>query len=92
MIKTVFYRTADGRADYHFSFEQQSDGTWRVYILSAVDYRGRLSDCYSTHRLNDGNRQYICWTTPISKETDARAIAAAWADKTQRYIRFGEAF
>ena len=26
------YRTKDGRADYGFSFEQQSVGNWRVYI------------------------------------------------------------
>jgi hypothetical protein len=92
MIKTAFYRTKDGLADYHFSFEQQRDETWRVYILSSIDYRGRSDSCHSTHRLIDGNRCFICWTSPLHTERDARAVAATWADKTQRYIRFGEAF
>lgn len=91
-MNTALYRTKDGLSDYRFSFEQESDGTWRVFILSYIDYRGRASDCHSTHRLNDGSRQYICWTAPIYSEADARAVAALWADKTQRYIRFGEAF
>jgi len=27
-----YYRTSDGSADYRFTFEEQSDGTWRAYI------------------------------------------------------------
>lgn len=87
-----WYRTKDGLADYQFSFEQQSDGTWRIYILSNPSYRGRADDCHSTHRLYDGGRQYVCWTASIYSEADARAVAGLWTDKTQRYIRFGEAF
>lgn len=89
---TSYYRTKDGLADYWFSFEKQSDGSWRAYILSTVDYRGRADGCHATHRLRDGSRPYVCWTTPLYNESDVRAVAAIWADNTQRYIRFGEAF
>jgi hypothetical protein len=92
MITTSYYRTKDGLADIHFSFERQSDGTWRAYILTDVDYRGRADDCHSTHRLTDGDRQYVCWTRPLRTEQEARSVAALWADATQKYIRLGENF
>lgn len=91
-MRTAYYRTKDGLADYLFSFEQESDGTWRAYILDQPDYRGRPDDCHSTHRLTDGGRHYVCWTRPLHSEREAREVAALWADKTQRYIRFGETF
>ena len=89
---TTFYRTKDGLADYHFSIEQEDDGSWRAYILSQPDYRGRPSDCHSTHRLSNDGRHYVCWTKQLRTEHEARQVAAAWADATQRYIRFGQSF
>ena len=85
----ISYRTKDGQADYRFSFENQPDGNWRVYIGSQPSYRGRSEGAVETHRLPDGERQYICWTDAICSLPDAKAIAAIWADKTQNYIRTG---
>jgi hypothetical protein len=85
----ISYRTKDGQADYQFSFENQSDGTWLVYIESQPSYRGRSEDAHETHRFTDGIRDYICWTDPILSFEDAKTIAATWADKTQNYIKTG---
>ena len=84
-----FYRTRDRAADYGFSFEQQSDGTWRAYIEGQPSYHGRATDAHSTHRLSAGTRKYVCWTTPLETIEDAKRVAALWADKTQGYIRTG---
>lgn len=89
---TSYYRTKDGMADYQFSFEEQAGGTWRAFILRQPDYRDRPEDCHSTHRLRSGGRHYVCWTRPLRTEAEAREVARRWADKTQRYIRFGESF
>lgn len=88
----TYYRTKDGVADYGFSFEAQRDGTWRAYIASQPGYRGLADDCHATHRLNDGSRKYVCWTTELHSETQARQVASLWADKTQDYIRTGARF
>jgi hypothetical protein len=92
MRTTAFYRTKDGLRDFHFSFEQQADGSWRAFIVGDIQYGGRPDDCHSTHRLTDGGRHYVCWTRPLRTEQEARDVAALWGDKTQRYIRFGENF
>lgn len=86
------YRTLDGAANYVFAFEEQSDGTWRVYIERQPSYQGRATGAHSTHRLSDGNRKYICWTQPLLSLTAAKQVAAVWADKTQEYIRTGRTF
>lgn len=85
------YRTKDGSADYTFSMERTSDG-WRAYIESQPSYNGRATDGHSTHRYNDGERKYICWSEPLRTESEARAVAARWADCTQEYIRTGKNF
>lgn len=83
------YRTKDARADYGFSFEKQSDGTWRAYIVSQPSYGSRNTSAHATHRLTSGGRHYVCWTRPLYSEEDARQVAAKWADCTQTYIRTG---
>jgi hypothetical protein len=88
----IFYKTKDCQANYRFTFEHQSNSTWRVYIFSQPSYRGRSEGANETHRLTDGGRKYICWTTPIRSLPDAKKVAAAWADKTQEYIRTGARF
>jgi len=88
----AFYRTSDGDADYGFSFEEQSDGTWRAYIEQQPSYEGQATDAHSTHRLSDGDRKYVCWTQPLQSLTEAKQVAAAWANKTQEYIRTGRTF
>ena len=90
MIKT--YRTLDGLAYFLFSFEEQYDDTWRVYIKKQPSYDSRDTDEHATHRYSDGNRHYICWTEDLDTLTDATKIAAFWAEETQKYIRTGYAF
>lgn len=92
VVKRDTYRTKDGRADYTYSFEQQPNGTWRVYIENQPGYGERLESGETTHRYADGTRKYICWTAPIKTESDARKIAEQWADLTQRYIHTGQRF
>jgi hypothetical protein len=91
-MAVVYYRTSDGSADYGFSFERQSNGTWRAFIASQPSYNGRPSGAHATHRLSDGGRQYVCWNRELSTEAEARQVAAHWADKTQEYIRSGRQF
>jgi len=86
------YRTSDGSADYGFNFEKQSDGTWRAYIENQPSYRGRDTGAHSTHRLTDGARKYVCWTSPLRSLEEAKQVAGLWADKTQQYIRTGNSF
>lgn len=89
----IYYRTRDGRADYGFSIERQSGGTYRAYIVTQPSYGSRATGAHDTHRLTDsGGRTYVCWTRSLRSEADARAVAAAWADATQEYIRTGGGF
>lgn len=90
----VIYRTKDGRADYGFSLERQADGEVRAYITSQPSYAGREQDGHSTHRYTDSRdqRHYICFTGSLRSEADAKKVAAAWADRTQEYIRTGKRF
>ena len=88
----VYYRTRDGREDYKFSFERQTNSTWRTYILRQPGYGTRSSGAHITHRLSDGGRKYICWDTPLRSLAEAKQLAAAWADKTQDYIKYGRRF
>lgn len=88
----IYYRTKDGRADYKFSIEQHPSDGYRVFIDGQPSYGFRDSSAHATHRLSDGSRKYVCWTQPIRSETDARKVAAAWADATQEYIKTGRRF
>ena len=88
----IYYRTKDGLTDYHFSFEQQNNHNWRIYILNQPPYGNRRTSDHATHRHKDGSRYYICWTKPIRSFEDAKDIASAWADNTQTYIRNGTRF
>ena len=87
----VFYRTKDGRADYHFSIATSENG-YRIFIFSQPDYGARESGSHVTHRLTDGARRYVCWSGPIRTVEQARTVAALWADATQEYIRTGRHF
>ena len=83
------YRTKDGLATYSFDFVWLGD-EYRIYILTDPDYGGRGDGGHSTHRQSDGRGLYVCWDSAISTLEDAKRIAAAWADGTQSYIKFGE--
>jgi hypothetical protein len=94
--RTLKYHARSNRhieADaYAFSFEEQSDRNWRVYILRQPGYGGRVEDAHTTHRLTDGNRRYICWSASIPTLEQAKRVAAMWADATEKYICEGARF
>ena len=88
MYKNIRYR-ATGGVDYVFSFEWvTSANSWRAYIVSQPGYGNRPTGAHDTHRLSDG-RTYVCWDRPLPTAVDARNVAAAWAEATQRYIATG---
>jgi len=88
----IYYRTRDGRADYEFSIERQSDGTYTSFIVSQPDYGSRSTGAHDTHRLSTRDRHYVCWDRPLRSEEEAKSVAALWADATQEYIRTGRRF
>ena len=90
--RTEYYRTKDGKADYKFSFEEQPSGNWRAYIEEQPSYQDRSTGVHPTHRHQDGNRYYVCWTKPLDSLENAETVAAMWADATQEYIRNGTSF
>lgn len=71
-----------------FTYEQVGH-EWRVYIDSAIDYRGRATSAVETHRLGLPQRPYVCWSTPIRTYDDAKTISANWAEGTLNYIATG---
>ena len=86
---TLKYRTKDSEQDYEFSFEEQSDGSWRAYIVSQPSYDGHPDDSHTTHRLSEGGRKYVCWDRPIRTLAEMKTVAALWADCTQAYRKTG---
>lgn len=89
-----FYATRDGASthDYQFEFREVSGGNWRAYIVRQPSYRGRDDNCHVTHRLSDSHGRYVCWDHALRSLEEAKQVAAAWAEATQRYIRTGERF
>jgi hypothetical protein len=91
--RMIYYRTRDGRADYGFSIERQSGGTYRPYVASQPNYGSSSTGDHETHRLTgSGGRKYVCWDRPLHSEEEAKTVAALWADATQNYIRTGQRF
>ena len=90
--KRSYYQTYDKTANYLFSFEEQRNGTWRVYVLQQPSYQSRATNNHAIHMLSDGSKQYICWDSPIQTFSEATRVAALWAEKTIEYIRTGKSF
>lgn len=86
------YRTESGRNYFRWSFEEQSNGDVRAYILDQPSYQGRATDAHSTHRYGLGRRPYICYDPMPDNRDDAIEIAKAWAENTERYIETGDNF
>ncbi len=86
------YRTKDGQADYRFSIEYESGIGYRAYIDSQPNYGYRDASEHATHRLGIHSRPYVCWTGTLRSESEARQVAAKWADSTQEYIKTGKRF
>lgn len=89
MNKKIFYRTKDGRTDYGFSIEQQSDGSLRAFIASMPGYGSRSTDAHTTHRLTDNGRHFICWNKKLYDEDELKSVISLWSDATQEYIKSG---
>lgn len=89
--ETLHYRTKDSAADYVFEFVTLPSGGERAYIVRQPPYRGRDEGAHPTHRLTDGGRKYICWDSAVRTRADMKNIASLWADKTQQYIKTGQA-
>ena len=89
MNENIIYRTKDGRADYYFSIEQQSNGSLRAYITSMPSYGARANDPHTTHRLSDNGRKYVCWSREIYDENELKSIISVWSDMTQKYLKAG---
>ncbi len=87
----AIYKTTTGNT-YEFSFEKQSDGSIRAYIVRQPSYGSRDTDPHKIHRLKDGDRHYVCWDKKLYAMSDARSIAEGWAKHTDRYIRSGVPF
>ncbi len=85
------YQTGFGNV-YKFSFEKQADGSYRVYIINQPSYGSRETSMYTTHRLADGSRNYVCWDRPLMNLEEAKKVAAGWATRTDRYILTGQPF
>lgn len=86
----LFYR-ASGGVDYAFRFAWiPGPETWRIYIVRQPSYGSRSSDAHSTHRLGLPTQPYVCWAGALPTFSAARAVAALWADSTQRYIATGQ--
>lgn len=84
----VWYRTWPTKRDYSFTFSFVK-GHWRIYVDNSPSYGRRPSGSIETHRLGIGTRAYICWDQPITSLSNAQAVAALWADSTERYIATG---
>ena len=90
MSKTIYYRTKDGRADFGFSFEQQSDGSFLAFIVTMPSYGSRPTGLHVTHRLTDSSgRYYVCWDRRIKSIDELKGVVALWSDLTHVYIRTG---
>jgi hypothetical protein len=85
------YTTTWGNT-YKFSFERELDGSIRPYIIQQPGYGSRSTDPQTIHRLKEGNRYYVCWDKKLFTVSDAQSVAAGWAKRTDRYIRFGTPF
>jgi hypothetical protein len=86
------YRTKSGRFHFRWSFEQQPNGDVRAYITDSPTYQERKTDCHSTHRYGLGARPYICYEPPPQNLKGSIAVAKEWAERTEKYILYGEAF
>lgn len=85
------YSPPGGAEPYRFRIERAPEG-YHAYLLTAPDYRGRMDDFATTHRLQGSQGVYVCWDRPIPSAREAERVAALWSDCTERYILTGSRF
>jgi hypothetical protein len=83
--RTLTYRSRDGGSFFRFGITQH-DGI-RIYILEFPN--PQIGSC---HILRDSHGPYICWSQAIRSITEAKAVAAMWAESTLVYQRIGRTF
>ena len=89
--ETTSYRTRDGSLEIQFSIIQYPE-SWRIYVTSPPDYKGRPEDPISTFRIYDEAKGifFVNWLpTPMSLRA-AEAAAIVWSEFTSCYISTGE--
>jgi hypothetical protein len=87
------YRTRGSGFLFAFTFVRWADGTYRAYIRQQPPYGTRSANALVTHRNGDAARRpYICWTPAPRAAVDVLKVARHWAERTERYIRYGTPF
>lgn len=87
------YRTKSGRGYCKWSFERQTNGEIRIYLLTSAKYGDRPADGHSTHLYRDeAGFPYICYEPMPRDLDDAIAVAKEWAERTEAYMFFGTKF
>ncbi|HEV2864313.1 MAG TPA: hypothetical protein VGX48_25165 [Pyrinomonadaceae bacterium] len=78
---------------FRYCYDVDNPGKIRIYIESQPSYRGRDTDCHSTHRLYSGGGAppHICLKPEAMPSTyeEAEELAHRWARATENYIRTG---
>jgi len=89
----TFSYTPPSGGNYRFRLRKVGSN-WRTYVLEQPAYAGRSSDGHMTHRYYDDSQSqyYVCYDPMPQTESDGRAVAKRWAERTTRYIRYGESF
>lgn len=95
--KYLTYRSSDGSLYVHFWFVKlrcRRRWDWRIYILSPIDFHGRSEDFSATHRLQGEEDLHprVCWTREIESLSEAKTVAALWADCIALYIQSQKSF
>lgn len=84
--RLLTYRSRDGRSFFRFRFSLVGDDV-RIHILEFPN--PQVGSC---HVLHDNRGAYICWSQAIHSLSDAKAVAALWAEATLVYQRTGRTF
>lgn len=88
------YRSENGDHYYEFEFHEVDDH-YEVDIISTPGYEGRDTDGHSRHVLpSDRGGERICFAddSAVRSLSEARKYAAAWAENTSDYIKYGDRF
>ncbi len=85
--RLLTYRSRDGRSFFRFRFSPFGAGV-RIFILEFPN--PQIGSCHVLH--DDRGAAYICWSRAINSLSDAKAVAALWAEATLVYQRTGHVF
>ena len=91
MTDRRYYRVEYCGNTYEFVFDYTHSCIegYRAYIVSAPSYGVRSESLHKTHRLQSGDRYYICWSNKIHSLDEMNAVVELWAKATVMYIVHG---